>query len=145
MALFHSSSVNLSGSAPVTLSMNAIVSRISESRVIRPLRSGRVISSSKLRTSLVFFALYAIPVRPLCQGAENLRCGSHCRSCRAGIRFLWRLGMALAVIGCTQPRLIIRAAIQSVSTIMSRPIVWHAPSWLRTLAKNSALSLTSSV
>ena len=57
MAVSHSSSVNLSGSAPVTLSMNAIVSRISESSVILPLRSGRVISSSKLRTSLVILAL----------------------------------------------------------------------------------------
>ena len=57
MALSHSSSVNLSGSAPATLSMNPIVSRISESRVIRPLRSGRVSSSSKLPTSLVIFGV----------------------------------------------------------------------------------------
>ena len=57
IALAHSASVNLSGLAPMTLSMNAIVSRISESRVILPLRSERVISSSKLLTSLVSLAL----------------------------------------------------------------------------------------
>ena len=44
-----------------------------------------------------------------------------------------------------QPRLTIRAAIQSVSTMMSRSIVSQPPSWLRTLAKNSTLSVTSSV
>ena len=42
-----------------------------------------------------------------------------------------------------QPRPIIRAAIQSVSTKMSRPVGSQAPSWLRTLAKNWLLSLTS--
>ncbi len=36
-----------------------------------------------------------------------------------------------------------RAAIQSVSTMMSRPIGSQAASWFRTLAKNSALSLMS--
>lgn len=38
-----------------------------------------------------------------------------------------------------------RAAIQSVRTMMSLSIAWHAESWLRTLPKNSLLSLTSSV
>ena len=57
MASAHSSWVKLAGSAPTTLSMKPIVSRISESRVIRPLRSERVISSSKLPTSSVFAAL----------------------------------------------------------------------------------------
>ena len=38
-----------------------------------------------------------------------------------------------------------RAAIQSVSMNMSRLTVSQAPSWLRVFAKNSALSLTSSV
>ena len=61
------------------------------------------------------------------------------------IRFLCRLGTLAASSGWIQPRSIIRAAIQSVSTIMSRPMGWQSPSWLRTLAKNSALSLTSSV
>ena len=57
IAFSHSASVNLSGSAPTTLSMNAIVSRISESRVILPLRSGLVISSSKLPTPLISLEL----------------------------------------------------------------------------------------
>ena len=57
MALSHSSSVKLLGSAPMTLSMKPIVSRISESSVILPLRSERVSSSSKLPTSSVFVAL----------------------------------------------------------------------------------------
>ena len=57
MALAHSSSVKSSGSPPVFLIMNAIVSRISESSVILPLRSERVSSSSKLPTFLVFLAL----------------------------------------------------------------------------------------
>ena len=48
--------------------MNVIVSPISESRLTLPLRSGRVISSSNVRTSPVYFALYAMPVTPLCQG-----------------------------------------------------------------------------
>ena len=57
IASFHSSSVKSLGSAPWTLSMKPIVSRISESRVILPLRSERVISSSKLFTSPVSAAL----------------------------------------------------------------------------------------
>ena len=44
-----------------------------------------------------------------------------------------------------QPRWIIRAAIQSVSMNMSRFTDWQEPSWLFTLAKNSELSVTSSV
>ena len=57
MALAHSSSVKLLGSAPVTLSMKPIVSRISESRVILPVRSERVSSSSKEPTASVSAAL----------------------------------------------------------------------------------------
>ena len=53
----NSSSVKSSGSAPSSSSMNSIVSCISESRLTLPLRSGRVSSSSKLRTSLVSLAL----------------------------------------------------------------------------------------
>ena len=53
----HCVSVKSSGSAPTTFSMNAIVSRISDSSVILPLRSGRVSSSEKLLTSSVFAAL----------------------------------------------------------------------------------------
>ena len=86
-----------------------------------------------------------MPVRPLCQGAEKVRSLSHARPCRGLIRFLCRLGTLAGSIGCTQPRPIILAAIQSVSTIRSRPMGSQPPSWLRTLAKNSALSLTSSV
>ena len=48
MALCHSSSVKSLGSAPSTLSMKPIVSRISVSSEILPLRSSRVSSSSKL-------------------------------------------------------------------------------------------------
>ena len=36
--------------------------------------------------------------------------------------------------GWIQPSEIIRAAIQSVSTIMSRSTVWQDPSWFFTLA-----------
>ena len=61
------------------------------------------------------------------------------------MRFSWRLGTFLASSGWIQPRSIIRAAIQSVRMNMSRLVVVHDPSWLRTLAKNSELSLTSSV
>ena len=86
-----------------------------------------------------------MPVRPLCHGAWYFSVGSHARSCRRLIRFSWTLGILLASSVWIQPRAIIRAAIQSVRTIMSRLIGWQAPSWLRTLAKNSALSLTSSV
>ena len=50
-----------------------------------------------------------------------------------------------AFSGWIHPSAIIRAAIQSVSMNMSRLTVSQLPSWLRTLAKNSALSLTSSV
>ena len=53
MELSHSSSLKSLGSAPVTFSMKPIVSRISVSREILPLRSLRVISSSKVRTSAV--------------------------------------------------------------------------------------------
>ena len=57
MACSHSSSVKSSGSAPTILSMKPMVSRISESSVILPLRSSRVSSSSKLPTSPVSAAL----------------------------------------------------------------------------------------
>ncbi len=57
MALSHSSSLKSSGSAPVTLSMKPIVSGISLRRVILPLRSERVIRSSKLPTSSTSAAL----------------------------------------------------------------------------------------
>ena len=57
IALAQSSSSKSPGSAPTTFSMKVIVSRISVSSVIRPLRSARVISSSKLPTSPVTSAL----------------------------------------------------------------------------------------
>ena len=57
MALAHSSSVKSLGSAPVTLSMKPIVSRISESSVILPVRSDRVSSSSNEPMASVSAAL----------------------------------------------------------------------------------------
>ena len=50
------------------------------------------------------------------------------------MRFSCRLGTLAVSSGWIQPRLIIRAAIQSVSMIMSRSTGSQAPSWLRTLA-----------
>ena len=61
------------------------------------------------------------------------------------MRLSCRFGTLLASRGWIQPSAIIRAAIQSVSMNMSRLTDSQEPSWLRTLAKNSALSLTSSV
>ena len=57
IAFCHSASVNFSGFAPTVRSMKPIVSRISVSSVILPLRSGRVSSSVKLLTSSVLSAL----------------------------------------------------------------------------------------
>ena len=57
MAFCHCVSVNFSGFAPTVRSMKPIVSRISVSSVILPLRSERVSSSVKLSTSSVSSAL----------------------------------------------------------------------------------------
>ena len=121
-ARLHSASLNFDGFAPVSRSMNDIVSGISDSNVIRPLRSCRLTSSSKVRTSLVTFALYAMPVNPLCQGALWSRLGSQLGALSCFRSCLSTFGIFAWSSFWIQPRPIIRAAIQSVSTKMSRPV-----------------------
>ena len=86
-----------------------------------------------------------MPVRPLCHGAWYVQVGVPLPVAQRLDEVGVQVGHLAVSSGWIQPRPIIRAAIQSVSIIMSRSIGSHAPSWLRTLAKNSALSLTSSV
>ena len=63
------------------------------------------------------------------------------------LRFETRLASTLGMFALSsfwiQPRPTIRAAIQSVSVMMSRPVGLQSASWLRTTPKNSALSLMS--
>ena len=75
-----------------------------------------------------------MPVRPLCHGAWCFWPGSQGLSRNRGMRFLVKLGILLRSSGWIQPRPIIRAAIQSVITIMSRLIDWQDASWFFTLA-----------
>jgi hypothetical protein len=70
---------------------------------------------------------------------------SYARVRSDGSRFRPTFGIRAGSRRCTQPRLIIRAAIQSLSTMMSRPIGSQAASWGWILPKNSLLSLMSSV
>ena len=121
------------------------MSRISLSAVTRPLRSGRVSSSSTVRSSLVTLPLYANPARPDCHGMESRFSVSKDRSSSDDSRLARTFGMFAGSSFWIQPSRLIRAAIQSVSTMMSRSVLWQAASWCCTLPKNSLLSLMSSV
>ena len=75
-----------------------------------------------------------MPVSPLCHGAWYSKSGSQGRS-RSGSMMLSRtFGIFVVSSFWIQPRSIIRAAIQSVSTIMSRCTGSQEPSWFLTLA-----------
>ena len=75
-----------------------------------------------------------MPVRPLCHGTWYSKSGSHARPRSGWMMLEVTLGIAATSSFWIQPRSIIRAAIQSVSTIMSRWTVSQAPSWFLTLA-----------
>ena len=105
---------------PVDSIISPTVSRISDSIVTLPLRSGRVSSSSTVRTSLVTLPLNAMPARPVCHGTAYSVSLSHGRPRREGSRFAVTFGSLSFWSGCTQPSRIMRAAIQSVRTMMSR-------------------------
>ena len=72
----------------------------------------------------VVLMLYAMPVMPVAHGALYLRVGSQSTFCSAGMRFVL-FGNFAASSGCTHGGftwLMSRLAIQSVSTIPSRPV-----------------------
>ncbi len=86
-----------------------------------------------------------MPVIPDCQGTLRRRPGSKAGSASCGSSCAVTLGRLARSIACTQPSETYRPAIQSLTTIRSRP---GSVPWVSTgpiLPKNSSLSLMSSV
>ena len=120
------------------------VSRISVSTVFVPVAARK--SSIDLISLPVVLMLYAMPVMPVAHGALYLRVGSQSTFCSAGMRFFWFGNFAVSS-GCTHGGftwLMSRLAIQSVSTIESRPVPLPFDRLGRIFVKYSLLSLMSS-